>query len=335
MRPLIVAILLTVAASTHTMAGPERWRSAGWQTDFNRTVIDLAEVISGGPPRDGIPSINSPVFETASDVGNLEPNEPVIRLELDGIARAYPLRILIWHEIANDIIEGVPVAVTYCPLCNSSVVFNRRLSDGSVAEFGVSGLLRNSDMIMYDRATHSWWQQFTGRGIVGKYAGEELKMLPSRVESFAHFLADFPDGDVLVPNDPSLRPYGRNPYIGYDRRNAPYPLYTGELPSEIAPMARVIVVQEDNQVVAVALSHLRRQGVIEIRDVKLTWRDGMSSALDAAEVAGGADIGAVQAQNIDDGKPLVHDITFAFVVYAFHPDASVLTEKGLIKLNGE
>lgn len=326
----IILGLLVAVPPVH--ANPDSWRAAGWKTDFAKTTVDFAEIISGGPPRDGIPSIDRPVFRQAAKIDDIGANEPVIRLEVGGVARAYPLRVLTWHEIVNDTVAGIPVAVTYCPLCNSAVVFDRTQADGSSPQFGVSGLLRNSDMVMYDRETQSWWQQFTGTAIVGARAGQKLKMIPSRVEAFADFARDHPKGDVLVPNDPARRPYGRNPYVGYDSRQSPFPLYTGDLPAELEPMMRVVVVPVGDGIVAVTLAHLREKGTVSAGDVTLTWRKGVNSALDGDEIAKGADVGAVQAARTSDGAALVHDVTFAFVVHAFHPGATILTEKGPVTL---
>ena len=138
----------------------------------------------------------------------------------------------------NDLVGGSPVSVTYCPLCNSSIVFDG-LIDGKVFDFGTTGKLRKSDMVTYDRQTESWWQQFTGTGIVGDMTGKELKMLPARVESPAKFRARYPGGKVLVSNNPGFRPYGSNPYQGYDSAPRPF-LYRGEMPKGIAPLAYVV-----------------------------------------------------------------------------------------------
>jgi hypothetical protein len=321
-------LLLTQTA----MAGPDRWRAAGWETDFSRSLVEFSEIVSGGPPRDGIPSIDDPLFAPAQSQTDLGPHEPLIRLEVDGEVRGYPLRILTWHEIVNDEIAGQPVAVTYCPLCNSAIVFERETETGELLEFGVSGLLRHSDMIMYDRQSQSWWQQFTGEGVVGEHAGQRLKMIPSRVVGFAQFVEADPGAQVLVPNDPRARPYGQNPYVGYDSRSMPYPLYMGDLPSNLDPMSRVVVVNLGEDIRAVTLSHLRERGRVEIDDIVLTWSEGVNSAVDSRLIAAGRDVGAVEAVRKDDGSPLVHDITFAFVVHAFHPGQTVLTEDGEVEL---
>ena len=137
------------------------------------------------------------------DSRDLAPTEPVIGVIINGKARAYPLRILTWHEIVNDVLAGVPITVTYCLLCNSAIVFDRRI-DGVVLDFGATGKLRNSDMVMYDRQTESWWQQFLGEGIVGAMTGKKLKTIPARLELFKKYPARTSEGEVLIPADPNM-----------------------------------------------------------------------------------------------------------------------------------
>ncbi len=197
-----------------------------------------------------------------SEVKNLADTEPVVGRIINGKARAYPLRILTWHEIVNDELGGVPVAVTYCPLCNSAIIFDRRL-DGKVLDFGTTGKLRHSEMVMYDRQTENWWQQFLGQGIVGEMTGKRLKTNPAQLESFANYKKRAPGGDVLVPNDPGMRRYGANPYAGYDTSPTPF-LFQGDLPKGINPMVRVIVVDPGPESAAAqgkGQGHLRRSGV--------------------------------------------------------------------------
>ena len=331
------AILLPafLAMSLPASADPTRWQAAGWKTDFTKADVPFEEILSGGPPKDGIPSIDNPVFEPVAEATLYAEREPVIEIMLEGLEpRAYPLSVLIWHEIVNDTIAGRPLAITYCPLCNSAVVFERVIG-GKAVEFGTTGMLRHSDLVMYDRATETWWQQFTGRAIIGTHAGDKLTMVPSRVLSFGEFKANNPDGKVLVPNDVRARAYGRNPYVGYDGRSEPYPFFTGDLPEAIDPMARVIVVRGDGEAVtAVALTHLREKGEVGVDGITLRWRSGVSSALDTAAVSQGRDVGGVDVVADGSNAPLVHDITFAFVVKAFHPEARVLTETGWIDLTG-
>jgi len=260
-------------------------------------------LLSGGPPRDGIPSIDNPHFIPTQKAAKwLADNEPVIALQMNENARAYPLQILIWHEIVNDVIGDVPVIITFCPLCNSAIVFDRRLK-GKVYEFGTSGLLRNSDLVMYDRTTESLWQQFTGEAIVGDLAGEELTFLPSSLVSSADFRASYPDGVVLSRQTGYTRGYGRNPYIGYDTIGQNPFMFKGEVDGRLPAMERVVAVSlkpgsDSGQAVVVAypFSLLSKRGVINDtqndRDLVVFYTAGASSALDDKLIAKGEDVGA-------------------------------------------
>ncbi len=300
-------------------ADPQAWKAEWPGTDFSRASVAFSEILSGGPPKDGIPSIDAPRFVPLAEDPGTGPTEPVVSFVRGGDARAYPLRILIWHEIVNDVVGGLPVSVTYCPLCNSAVVFDRRI-DGRALDFGTTGKLRNSDLVMYDRQTESWWQQFTGAGIVGEMTGRTLAMLPARVESLERFRERFPDGRVLVPNDPFMRPYGTNPYVGYDSLPVPF-LYRGGMPEGIAPLAYVVRVGDE----AWPLDLLAGKGRIVRGDLVLDWTPGRNSALDSRTIAEGRDIGnvVVRRRTADGLEDEVHDLTFAFVFHAFVPHGTL------------
>ncbi len=315
-------VLLTPLSSSGEAAAAEphpQWTREFPKTDFSRSNVDFDEILSGGPPRDGIPAINQPAFEQAAATENLADTEPVIGVMIDHQAKAYPLRVLIWHEIVNDIVGGVPVAVTYCPLCNSAVVFDRRV-EGRILTFGTTGRLRHSDLVMYDRETETWWQQFLGEGIIGTYRGTRLEAIPARLESFVNFRKRAPDGQVLVPNGRHYRDYGRNPYVMYDRQNAPYELFQGDLPDYINPMARVIAVGDK----AWSLALLREKGKISDGGTVLAWSAGQNSALHARKISEGRDVGNVTVKR--NGADAVYDVTFAFVFHAFYPDKRIITE---------
>ena len=318
MRVVIGLALLIGLVSGAAAAGPDFWRSEGWTTDFSKSVVDLNDIISGGPPRDGIPPIDNPQFVPVAEADHA-PREPVITFGLGDDYRAYPLSVLIWHEIVNDTVAGVPVIVTYCPLCDSAIVFDRTV-DGQVLRFGTTGKLRHSDLIMWDDATESWWQQFSGRCIAGAHAGRMLKMLPSRVEAFSLFKAAHPDGKVLVPNDENMRAYGSNPYVGYDEAGWPF-LFRGEVPEGVFPLARVIRV--DGR--AWALDLLRERKRIETGDgLVLTWTPGLATALGSHTIATGADIGNVRVRQ--EGKDAIYHMTFVFAFHAFNPDGPIYIE---------
>ena len=314
---LLAAPLLL--AGSGAQANPEYWKYEWPKTDFSQHSVDLGEIMSGGPPKDGIPSIDNPKFVPVSEMTELAETEPVIGLAIGGAARAYPLRILTWHEIVNDTLGGVPVAVTYCPLCNAAIVFDRRV-EGKAVEFGTTGKLRNSDLVMYDRDTESWWQQFQGEAIVGARTGMRLKILPARLESWARFKARHPEGEVQVPNAAGARDYGANPYVGYDGSRLPF-LYRGAYPEGIAPMARVVAIGDE----AWALDLLREKRRLEVRDLVLTWEPGQNSALDTRLISEGEDVGnvVVQRQGASGLEDVAYDVTFAFVFHAFRPDGTL------------
>jgi hypothetical protein len=266
-----------------------------WRTDFSRRTVEWDEILSGGPPKDGIPSIDDPSFESVEAASDrVADREPVIAFEHDGDARAYPLSILMWHEIANDVVGGKPVSVTFCPLCNASIVFDREF-DGQVLDFGTTGRLRNSDLIMYDRQTETWWQQFTGEGIVGEHAGRQLSFLPSQVISFADFAERYPDGQVLaIP--PAARSYGTNPYVGYDSSANPF-LFTGEIDPRLPATERIVGIELDGEVMAYAFSDAADAGVIndEVAGTPIVvfHKEGTASALDERSIADSRDVGSV------------------------------------------
>jgi hypothetical protein len=227
-----------------------------------------------------------------------------------------------WHEIVNDTFAGVPITVTFCPLCNSSIVFDRRL-DGRVLDFGTTGKLRKSDLVMYDRQTESWWQQFIGEGIVGEMTGKRLKTIPSRLESFANFRKRAPDGEVLVPSNPAMRQYGANPYTGYDSASMPF-LFQGDLPDYINPMVRVVVADGK----AWSLPLLAEKKRVTDGDLVLTWTAGQNSALDERDIRRGRDVGnvIVQRKAVDGSlEDVVYDVTFAFVYHTFNDGKRIIT----------
>ena len=319
-----IAILVSLLLPGYGQANPEQWRREWPKTDFNRHAVPWQEILSGGVPKDRIPSIDQPRFVAVAEIQGLASTEPVIGLTVAGKSRAYPLSILIWHEIVNDVIAGVPVAVTFCPLCNAAVVFDRRLGEQTL-EFGTTGKLRHSDLVMYDRQTESWWQQFTGEAIVGAMTGQKLQFLPARLESFAKFKARAPAGEVLVPNDPNLRRYGMNPYVGYDSAHTPF-LYRGELPGVVAPLARVVAVGDR----AWSVDFLQIKQRIETNDgLILTWESGQNSSLDSPLIAEGREVGNVLVQRRAASGELVevlHRIDFAFAFHAFYPQVRIVVE---------
>ncbi|MDQ3381798.1 MAG: DUF3179 domain-containing protein [Actinomycetota bacterium] len=241
-------------------ASPPPALTEGWQTNFEKRLVPLSEFQSGGPGKDGIPAIDVPRFAPVRETRFLEPQEPLIELVVDGKTRGYPIQILIWHEIANDEIAGVPVSVTFCPLCNTAVVFDRRVK-ARVLDFGVSGNLRNSDLVMYDRQTESWWQQFGGQALVGELAGTRLRKLPARIVSWAEFQREHAEGEVLTRDTGNRRSYGQNPYPGYDDVSSPPYFPTRNADDRRLPAkARVVLLESGDEAAVVPHSVLASRG---------------------------------------------------------------------------
>ena len=284
----------------------------GWKTEFAYHTVPYDEIRSGGPPRDGIPPIDTPRFVSPEEADEwLEAREPVVVLELNGDSRAYPLQILMWHEIVNDEVGGEPVTVTFCPLCNSAIAFDRNLN-GVVYDFGTSGNLRHSDLVMWDRETESWWQQLTGEGIVGDLAGQRLRFLPASIVAWEDFKATSPGGLVLSRNTGHDRQYGSNPYVGYDKVDEPPFLYRGELDGRLLPKERVAAVSIGGVDLAFPFSVLREERVVNYpvadRRLAVFFKPGARSALDEARIGSSREIGAAAVFDaVLDGRELAFE----------------------------
>jgi hypothetical protein len=268
-----------------------------WSTDFEKRSVSPLEVQQGAA-KDAIPAITEPQFLPVSGTTFLKDVEPVVAFEINGDARAYPIQILIWHEIVNDLVGGEPVLITFCPLCNTAIAFDRRV-DSKVLDFGVSGFLRNSDLIMFDRATETWWQQITGEGIVGFYTGARLDLLPSSIVSWADFRSAFPDGLVLSRDTGYSRPYGENPYVGYDDINSSPFLFRGNTDGRLQAVERVLTLEVDGETAAYAFSHLDRVNAVHDQvggtAIVISFKRGTSSPLDRSAIAESRDIGSAAA----------------------------------------
>lgn len=228
---------------------PQHLNSMGilWGTDWSKATVDLNELLVGihaNDPRDLIPPIDDPVFDTVAATEWLIDQEPGLSVEIEGEARFYPLSVLTRHEIVNDEFGDIPIAVTYCPLCNTGLVFDRRF-DGQVLRLGVSGLLRNSDLVMWDDVSQTLWQQITGEGIVGEYAGQSLTPIGSAVVRWADFASTFPEGKAMTDDQGFGRSYGTNPYAYYSSREQPYGFFQGEIDDRYPALERVVGVTVD------------------------------------------------------------------------------------------
>ena len=184
------------------------------ETNGLKHIIPLDKIRGGGPPKDGIPSIDDPQFAEVQGSAFVSDSDVVIGLEINGDSRAYPLFILVWHEIVNDRVGDVPVAVTYCPLCYTNQVFERIINDQEV-EFGTSGKLYNSNLLMYDRWTESYWSQALGLAVTGEFTGMQLKTIPFDVITWGDWKKLHPDTLVLTTDTGHIRSYATDPYGDY------------------------------------------------------------------------------------------------------------------------
>jgi len=288
------------AAQQRPQLAKATFDTSNWHTDFSPHSVSLSSILPGGPGRDGIPPIDHPRFVSVAAAGRfLASREPVIAVSIGGRARAYPLQILVWHEIVNDTLAGTPIAVTYCPLCNSAVVFDRRAA-GRTLTFGTTGNLRNSDLVMWDRQTESWWQQFSGEAIVGSLTGTRLSAVDSQTLSFAAFRARFPSGDVLSRNTGFQRPYGQNPYAGYDTVPTSRPFdYGGRLDPRLPPVERVESITVGSDTTVAPFDALRRQPVTEATighvPAVVLFDPRVLSPLDASTIAASRSVGSAAA----------------------------------------
>ena len=268
-----------------------------FSTDFTRYSINADEVLSGGPPKDGIPAVTDPEFVSVDDASAwIGAAEPVIMVIKGELKKAYPLQILMFHEIVNDTIDGMPVAVTYCPLCNTSVVFKAEV-DGRRLDFGTTGRLRFSNLLMYDRQTESWWQQASGTGVIGTYTGTELEIYPSIILSFSELQNLHPDAAVQTKNTGYGRPYGENPYVGYDS-GSPWAYRNGPaLPEGVDPMERAVMVRIGGEEKVLRYEEVEKEGLITDTlggaEIAAIWGPGVASPLDTREIRSGRDVGNV------------------------------------------
>lgn len=280
-----------------------------FRTDFGRSAVYYGSIIPGGAPREGIPALSLPHFTSVERASEwMDDREAVLLLRYDKNVRVYPVQILMWHEVVNDRIGDVPVGVSYAPLSNTAIAFLREGFD-EVLSFGTTGLLRFSNPVMYDRETESWWQQATGKGIVGEYAGEQLELLPVSLLPWKEIEDHYGDAYVMSRLTGYEWPYGQNAYEGYDRSDEPF-LYVGpdldaEVNTEFSLMERVIAVgaegaeSSEGGVKAYSYGQLREQRVISDslngRRFVLFWQPGTSSPVDSLAVAAGRDVGSAQA----------------------------------------
>ncbi len=268
---------------------------------FPEPLIDPADVLSGGPPPDGIPPIDNPEFISVADADDwLNDVEPVLVVDVEGDVRVYPIQIMMWHEIVNDTVGGLPLSVTYCPLCNSAISFERVVR-GVETTFGTSGSLYNANLVMYDRATESLWNQLDGRAVIGVLTGDVLTQYPSSTMSWATVKESRPNAQVLDRDRTGAsRRYGTNPYTGLDDPNGQPFLFNGEIDVRAKAMQRIVAIESENAAAAWTIDFLSgdadavaTQAEFDGEPLAILWQAGEASALDTSEITAGRDVGTV------------------------------------------
>lgn len=268
---------------------------------FPDPLIDPGEIVSGGPPPDGIPPIDDPQFISVADADEwLNDPEPVMVVDVDGDIRAYPIQIMMWHEIVNDTVGDLPLSVTYCPLCNSAISFVR-IVRGVETTFGTSGSLFNANLVMYDRATESLWNQLDGHAVVGVLTGDVLEQYPSVTLAWGDFKEIHPEGIVLDRDRTGAsRAYGTNPYTGLDDPNGQPFLFNSEVDVRAKAMQRIIALENGTDAAAWTLEAVSSdaesavtEGTFGDEEIVIFWKSGEASALDTSDIAAGRDVGTV------------------------------------------
>ena len=275
-------------------------------------LIPADEILQGGPPRDGIPAIHDPVFTSASDASYLKETDRILGLEIDGQSKAYPIRILNWHEVVNDTINDLTFSVTYCPLCGTGVAFKGTETSPGI-KFGVSGLLYNSDVLLYDLSTESLWSQLLGKAISGERMGEELIKLPLEHTTWKAWRDKHPASLVLSEKTGFSRDYNRDPYDGYASSSTVYFPTSEKIPGTYHPKELIIGLQVGDEFIAFPFVELNEhdkpvvEGQLNNQAYKLLWDKTNQSA-------------AVY-DNEENPIPVVQSFWFAW--YTFHPQTSV------------
>lgn len=309
--PTLSASVASVANDYRQFAQLRTEKASGF--DLSRLIVPVHQIQDGGPGKDGIPALTNPLMIGAAEASYLQPDDPVIGVAFESDPRAYPLRILDHHEIVNDRVGQTPIAVTYCPLCDSSVVFDRRTPLGE-RDFGVSGLLYNSNVLMYDRGgkSDSLWSQLATQGISGPGAELPLVVLPLEVTTWHDWRARYPNTLVMSTETGHRRDYQHRPYAAYFKSRHlvfPVPITSNRLPLK----SRVLGVWTKNASRAYPIGALGRKA-IELTDVL----DGKRVTLAYNPVAK-----SLRVVTADDGVSWMYSFWFAW--YAFRPDTDVFS----------
>ncbi|MCH7880452.1 MAG: DUF3179 domain-containing protein [Proteobacteria bacterium] len=282
--------------------------------DVSNAIVPADEILSGGPPKDGIPALTNPEMLSASEASYLSPEDRVIGITLNGESRAYPISILNWHEIVNDQIKGERFAVTYCPLCGTGVAFSAKVA-GELTDFGVSGLLYNSDVLLYDRNTDSLWSQIMGQSISGKLVGEKLRQIPITHTTWKDWVQKNPDTLVLSTDTGFSRDYARDPYAGYEQSRQLFFQVSNRAPDTYHPKERVVGLDIGGVYKAYPLIELEKYGKSQFTDtingktITVNW-DSINRSVSITD-SSGSEIPSIEG--------------FWFAWFAFYPETEVFT----------
>ncbi|MCZ6468783.1 MAG: DUF3179 domain-containing protein [Thermodesulfobacteriota bacterium] len=279
--------------------------------DISNSLIPKDDILSGGPPKDGIPAILHPKFEEANEAKWLNDDDLVSGFTYNGVKRAYPLRILVWHEAVNDRIGDLPFLVSYCPLCGSTLIFNREIG-GKEYKFGISGLLYQSDVLFYDRETQSLWSQLEMKSVSGKMAGTDFIVLPSTLATWKEWREKYPDTLVLSRDTGFFRNYDRQPYSGYEESSTiMFPIKNKN--NKFHPKEKVLVVLSGNRAKAYPFSELKK--------VKTPLKDKLGGKVIVIEFKDGDYVNATDIS----GNPVDSFVSYWFAWFTFKPDTLIFT----------
>ncbi len=278
-----------------------------WKTDTSKRSVDLDEFWLGSP-RDAFKVLENPPFIGKEEaLATYFEHEPVISVLIKGKAKGYPLNVLTYHEVANDYLGKVPILATYCPLCNAGIIYDRRLEingEEQILDFAVSGMLRNSDMVIWDKQTESWWQQLTGEALVGNLTGTTLKIIPSMIVSIEEFFKTYPKGKVLSRKTgigEAEQRYGTQGYIRYDSIGKDPRLFGGKVDQRLPAMERVVDIRSGDKFKIYTFTKAAEEEIIndrfEGKDIVVFYKSGTVSALDTRELKNSKDIGSVTVFN--------------------------------------
>ena len=304
-RAVLLLLILAVASASAAVSSKNGF-------DLGNSLISPGEILSGGPPKDGIPAIDQPRFLPGAAASFMRPEDRVLGIDIDGTARAYPIRILNWHEIVNDRIGDSSFAITYCPLCGTGVAFSSAVN-GQMLNFGVSGLLYNSDVLLYDRNTGSLWSQIMGQAISGPMAGQRLTPLAISHTTWRAWLAQHPGSAVLSTDTGFRRNYERDPYAGYEKSRSLYFATSRQAPGSYHPKERVLGLQNGNSYRAYPFIELNKLG-------KSSFRDRLNGTEYQVKWDAENQSGSIHTT---DGTMVPTIQSYWFAWFTFHPETEV------------